>query len=246
MQVSAIWRHPLKAHGREALDRVTLVAGRSMPFDRTWAVAHENARIEGDGWQKCANFTRGARVPSIMAIEARFDDVTNRLSLRHPDRPEITFDPDREQDRFLDWVMPLIPAEANKPRRILRLPERGFTDSPFASLSVCNVASHHAVESLAGSPLQMARWRGNIWFEGSDPWAEVGWIGKDIAIGPAVLRVEQQITRCKATTVNTDTGHRDVDTLAALRMLDHQEFGLYVTVVEGGEIAVGDRLEVGA
>ena len=43
---------------------------------------------------------------------------------------------------------------------------------------------------------------------------------------------------------NPDTGRRDFDTLAALRSWDHQDFGVYAGVVEGGSIATGDTVEV--
>lgn len=246
MKVTALWRHPLKAHGREPLERVTLIKGQAMPFDRHWAVAHENARIDGEGWQKCANFNRGARIAALQAITARMAPEGG-LTLAHPDLGTVAFDPDSDTGaaRFFDWVAPLLPEGGPAPVAIHRLPGRGYTDSPFPSLSLCNMASHHAVESLAGAgPLQPERWRGNIWFDGAEAWAEEHWIGKRIALGDAVLRIEEQITRCKATTVNTDTGERDVDTLAALRILGHQEFGVYATVETGGQIALGDRLEI--
>jgi len=242
--VTALWRHPLKAHGREALDAVKLVAGQSMPFDRTWAVAHDNARIRGDGWQKCANFTRGASTPALMAITANLDEETEFLTLAHPELPALTFHPDREAQAFLDWVAPLMPEGRSQPQSILRLSDRGFTDSAFPSLSLNNVASHHAVEALAGSALQQDRWRGNIWFDGEAAWQEFDWVGRDLAIVPVILHIEEPITRCKATTVNTETGQRDVDTLAALNILGHQDFGVYATVVKGGTITVGDPLEL--
>ena len=43
-QFAALWRHPIKGHGREALETVDLTEGRTMPWDRRWAVAHEAAK----------------------------------------------------------------------------------------------------------------------------------------------------------------------------------------------------------
>ena len=38
--VAALYRHPIKAIGREEVDEVDLIAGQTMPGDRLWAVAH--------------------------------------------------------------------------------------------------------------------------------------------------------------------------------------------------------------
>ena len=48
--VSSLWRHPIKSHGREALEQVTLSAGQTMPGDRVWAVAHEASKADDSVW----------------------------------------------------------------------------------------------------------------------------------------------------------------------------------------------------
>ncbi|MEQ6248966.1 MOSC N-terminal beta barrel domain-containing protein [Sulfitobacter sp. HNIBRBA3233] len=244
MQVTALWRHPVKAHGREALDRVRLVEGQSMPFDRLWAVAHDAAKMEDNHWVGCQNFNRGAKTPGLMAITASLDPQTETLTLRHPDLPDLTVQPDRDGAALIEWVKPLCDPARAQPDHVVRLDRRGYTDTPFPSISLCNAASHAAVESIAMAPLQQERWRGNIWFDGAPAWAEFDWIGREISLGSARLKIEERITRCLATTVNTDTGARDIDTLEALNALGHQDFGIYCTVVQSGEIAVGDSLEV--
>ena len=57
MRITALYRHPVKSYGREALNSVMLHAGQSMPFDRRWAVAHEAAKTQGGEWARCANFS---------------------------------------------------------------------------------------------------------------------------------------------------------------------------------------------
>ncbi|KIN77862.1 MOSC domain-containing protein [Sulfitobacter mediterraneus] len=245
MQVSALYRHPLKSHGREALDAVTLSAGQSMPFDRTWAVAHDASRADGTEWAPCANFSRGSKAPKLMAINAVLNDGTGQLTLTHPERPDLTFAPDTEGDKLLDWVAPLVPQDRALPDRILRLDNRGFTDTDFASISLCNTASHAAVSDKAGRDLSPLRWRGNIWFDGAEPWEELNWIGKELALGEARLTVREPILRCLATTANPETGVRDVDTLALLNgHWDHQDFGIYAEVTQAGRVALGDTLAV--
>lgn len=244
IQITALWRHPIKSHGREALERIDLAEGQTMPFDRLWAVAHDATSIDGAEWAACQNFNRGAKTPGLMAITATLDEETEIITLRHPDLADLTVHPDQQGDRIVEWSKPLCDSGRAAPDRVLRLDQRGFTDTPFPSISLCNAASHTAVESLTKSPLQPERWRGNIWFEGAPAWSEFDWIDRTLSLGTAQLKVEERITRCRATTVNTDTGQRDVDTLRALNSLSHQDFGIYCTVIRSGTVAIGDELEL--
>ena len=108
-----------------------------------------------------------------------------------------------------------------------------------------NESSHRAVSQKLGRPLETERWRGNIWFDGMAPWEEFDWIGKKVRVGGTLLAVHERIERCMHTTANPQTGARDADTLGALEQgWDHRDFGVYAEVIEGGPIAVGDKVEV--
>ncbi len=240
--VTSIWRHPIKSHGRERLDHVTMIPGHTMPGDRVWAVAHEASKADGSEWAPCANFSRGAKAPQLMAISAQLQG--DSVTLSHPNRPDLSFEPDTHQDTFLGWVKPLMPADRAASARIVRAANRGMTDSDFPSISLCNMSSHRAVEQKLGRDLSIARWRGNIWFDGLPLWNEFDWIGRDIRIGEAVFHVRERITRCLATTANPETGERDADTLGALSSWDHQDFGVYAEVLEGATIHTGDEVQV--
>lgn len=244
-----IIRHPIKSHGREELASVVLSEGACLPWDRRWAVAHEAAKIDADApeWVPCANFSRGAKAPSLMAIDARLDEERRTITLTHPGRAPITFRPDDATDteRFLDWVRPLCPADRAQPARIVSVPGRGMTDTDYPSVSLINLASNAVLGGAMGMKLSPYRWRGNLWLSDLAPWEEFDWIGKRLRIGGAILEVVEPIIRCKATSSNPETGVIDADTLAALRSLrGEQEFGVYARVISGGTIAAGDHLEV--
>lgn len=239
-----IWRHPVKSHGREALDQVVLTAGQTLPWDRTWAVAHEGAKADGSVWAACANFSRGAKAPQLMAIETTLDTATEKVTFRHPNRPEITLHPERDSDRLLDWVKPLMPENRAQSTRVMRVPDRGMTDTDFPSVSLGNLESHRAVEAQLGHEISQKRWRINLWVDGLDEWAEFQLVGKTLAIGDVRLEVREPIERCMATAANPETGERDADTLGTLRHWNHQDFGIHTYVTTGGEIKLGDRLQV--
>lgn len=240
--LAEIYRHPIKGHGREALASVCLSAGECLPWDRHWAVAHAAARLQ-PGWNPCVNFARGAKAAALMAITSQLDEATGEVTLHHPLQGELRFHPDDAGDvaRFLAWVAPLNPPERAQPAQIVTA-GRGMTDSDFPSVAILNRASLADLSARMATPLSPHRFRGNLWLDGAAPWAEFGWIGQDIRIGQAVLRVKERITRCVATKVDPATGLPDADTLGALQTeFGHQDFGIYAMVVEGGPIAVGDE-----
>ena len=240
--VTSLWRHPIKAHGREEVSEVTLVPGQSMPGDRLWAVAHEAAQLDGSNWVSCRNFARAAGSPQLMAITC--ETQAHQLRLSHPDLDDLLFDPNADQAAFLDWVAPLVPEGRARPVKLVEASEQGFTDSSWPSLTLCNQASHTAVEAQLDQDLSIHRWRGNIWLDGLEAWAEFDWLGRDLRLGEAVINVRERTERCMATTANPDTGTRDADTLGALQSFGHKDFSVKVAVIQGGLVRVGDTLDL--
>ncbi len=242
--VSQLWRHPVKGHGYEALDRATLTAGQTFPWDRVWAVTHEGAKVSGDlsEWASCRNFSRGAGTPSLMAITCEFDEVRNLLTVHHPDLPDLTFNPDEDRDALVAWTKPLMVEGRAHSTRLIRSTGQGLTDSRFPSIAIGNLASHHVIEDRVGKELSTKRWRANIWFDGWEPFQEADLVGKTLRLGEAELIIREPVVRCLATTVNPATGKRDADTLKALG--DAQEFCVYAEVTKSGALALGDQVEV--
>ncbi|WP_069298726.1 MOSC domain-containing protein [Neptunicoccus sediminis] len=247
--VTELYRHPVKAHGREALCAVTLHAGKTMPMDRVWAVAHEMSKFNDAApeWAHCVNFSRGAKAPELMAISVKTDEATNTLTFSHPDLPDLSINPDipAQAARLVEWTKPIMPADRAASDRIVRAPDRGMTDTDFPSISINSRASLRAVSEKAGRDVSQLRWRGNIWIDGLEPWAEFDWIGREVQIGTTRLAIRERITRCPATSANPQTGERDLDTLTILSDgWGHKDFGVYGEVIETGDVKLGDKLEL--
>ncbi len=246
--LAQIWRHPIKAHGREAMVSARLEPGRALPLDRLWAVAHEKANLDpsDDGWHRCPNFSRGASVPLLQAMECRVDQASQTLTLTHPAKPGITLNPDKEADqvRLIDWLQDFTPDGRPKPVKIVKA-QNAMTDSQTVSLSLMNLASNQAIGELLGQEISPLRWRGNMLVAGLEPWEERSWVGKNIRIGSAEFYIRKEITRCRMTEANPENGERDVDTLGALkRGWGIQEMGVHAVVTKAGEITVDDKVEV--
>jgi len=244
MRLAAIWRHPIKGHGVEPLTAVTLAADRTMPWGRVWAIADARAKITPGtrDWAPCANFSRGAKSPRLMAIRARVDEARGRVRLSHPAAEPLDIDPDDPEDAraLVAWARALADPDRPAPAFVVRA-TTGMTDSACPTLSLLNRSSLAALGDRLGKPLAEERFRGNLWLDGLGPFEELDLVGRDLRLGAATLHVTEAISRCKATTVDPATGLVDADTLGALRAgWGHQHFGVYVRVKTGGRVARGD------
>ena len=241
--LAQIWRYPIKAIGAEPLDRVALTEGRPLPLDRAWAVLEEG----GDaslGWRSCRNFLRGAKGPSLMSVTA--ETKGDALHLTHFDRPELVITlAETSAEALIEWLRPIYPDSRQQPVSLVKSPDEGMADVPFASVSVMSLSSLQAVSEKAGQDLDVRRFRGNIWLDGLAPWAEFDLVGKTLSIGDVTLEVLEPITRCRATEANPKTGQRDINTLQVLEQnFGHSEFGMNTKVVTGGDIAVGNSVVI--
>ncbi|MFN3526304.1 MAG: MOSC domain-containing protein [Paracoccus sp. (in: a-proteobacteria)] len=248
-RLALIRRHPIKSIGGEGLDRVTLTAARRLPGDREWAVLTEagerhalTSQTDGqpDRWLPKSCFLRGVASHDLQAIEGGWRG--DLLHLRHPRAGEISFDPETEGARLVEWLRPLWPADAPPPTRLVR-GAAIWTDQKWPWLSILSLDSLQALEGELGRPLGTDRWRGNLWISGAAPWAERDWIGRVIKLGCVELRVTEHIGRCDATSADSRTGLRDGDMVADLdRLYGHTDFGVFAEVVTGGEILIGDKV----
>lgn len=240
-RIAHLFRHPIKAIGREEVAEVKLIAGQTLPGDRLWGVAHEAAILTDGAWNRCMNFIRGASSPKLMAVTLRSEG--DLLHLSHPDRPDIALNPATDGAALIDWVRPLVAEGRAAPSHVFPAPaDRGLTDTSAPTISLASLASHEAVAAKAAAPFQIHRWRCNIFLDGLTAWEEFDWVGKTLRLGEAEARVETRLDRCMATTVNTDTGDRDVPTLEILDSFGHQDFSVALVVTKPGRLAVGDEV----
>ena len=248
-RITEIFRHPVKAHGREMLKDAVLEPGKCLAWDRVWAVTHDRSKWDSERpeWMRCANFLRGSNAPAIQAIDCVLDESTGRITFTHPEQPSISVNLDDAADvkAFVAWVRPFAGPDGRNPTGIAKVPGIGMTDSMDQGVSLMNHVSRRVLSQRAGIDLSMLRFRGNIWFDGLGPWEEFEWLDREIRLGEARLRVTHRIDRCQVTAANPATGRRDADPPRVLREgWQHEDFGVHAIVIEGGRIAPGDRPEV--
>ena len=114
--------------------------------------------------------------------------------------------------------------------------------------SLRELASNLGVDDVDGRRFRML-----IEVAGAAAHEEDSWIGRDVAIGSAVVRITKPVGRCAITTQDPDTGERDLDTLRTIlryrgfRADDPKrniDFGVVGEVRRPGQISVGDEVTV--
>ena len=249
VSVAALYRHPVKSLGEEAVAAVTLAAGRHMPLDRVWAIAHGAGKWDPSAreWVPRGNFVAQAHVPELARVTVAADEASGRVRLRHPLAGPVEADPDDPAgaEALTAWIARVAGDRRPGPYRVARLAEGALTDVPDAHVAINATASLRALEQAAGAPLAHPRFRGNLWLDGLAPWEEFDLLGREIAVGAARLHVTERIGRCMATTANPETGRQDVPVPDILeRQWGHTDFGVYARVVGGGRVAAGDPVRL--
>jgi len=226
--------------------------------------ALENRRFHllDDGGRFVNGLTRLER--SLFPVVPHWDPKADALSLTFPDgsivdgrielgEPVSTWFYDRDEPGRIvrgPWAEALSDY-AGRELRLARTDVPGrAVDRLDGSVSIVSDESVDELARQAGVDAADARrFRMLVGVRGGEPHLEDTWVGRNVRIGDAVVRVNEQVARCAITTKNPDTGARDLDTLRVIKAYrgtrgeKHLDFGVYGEIVTPGLVRVGDPVE---
>jgi hypothetical protein len=199
----------------------------------------------------------------LVQVAAETDAGGTRLTLTFPDGEVVAGEVEpgepvatdfygrRVEGRLVDgpWAEALS-AFAGRALRLVRA-ERpgGGVDRARGPVSLVSRGSAEQLSAHAGVPVDPRRFRMLFGIEGVRPHEEDEWVGREVALGEAAVRVLERVARCAITTQDPDTGERDLDTL---RLIDGYRprdaeggicFGVWGDVARPGVVRVGDPVE---
>jgi len=247
IEIVDICRYPLKGLNAEMLERVTLTSGEGLPHDRRFAIAHGTAQFNPSKpeWQPKSNFLCLMHDEKLAKLRAEFDPDSGLLAIHRDGKQVVRAKATEDLGRTLigQFFAGFIGDAMRGVPKLVEASGHMFSDVPDKVVSIINLASIKDLERVVRQPIDPLRFRANIYIQGIAPWAEFDWVGQEINLGPARLKVADRIQRCAATNVDPETAARDLNLPRSLkRGFGHVDMGIYAQVIAGGEIARGDRL----
>ncbi|TQL68239.1 hypothetical protein FB381_2128 [Nocardioides albertanoniae] len=254
---------------RAVIDELQVVRAGFAPVKGTRHLSYPSVRLDAQGAAGDRGFalvaldadpTRGrvlrtVQNPSLVAVRA--EQVGDRLDVELPDGQSASGEPVATGEIVTcDYWGRQVPLElVEGPHtelftrhlgRAVRLGRARRGDVIFAgAVSVVTTASLRDLARRTGHEGlidEVARFRPTLVVETEEPYVEETWLGREIRVGEATIRIGLPIARCAVIDLDPDTGERDVrllKSIAAHRPLNRAGeplFGVYAEVVTPGEV----------
>jgi uncharacterized protein YcbX len=258
--VKVAWLHvaPVKGLSIEARDHIQL--GRAgVEDDRLFCLIGEDGHM-----------LNGKRLAPVTTIGAHFDPGERRLELRMASGSHVAGTV-REGEAVAvtmygghvapghvvegPWAAALS-EQLGRPIRLVHFDGPGNGHDRAAAGAGASLLSSASLERLADEagvegPVDPRRFRMLIGIDGATAHQEDDWIGRRVRVGDAIVVPGGNVGRCRVTTLDPDTGLRDLDTLDVLaryrgevQSSEKLSFGVWARVERPGRVALGDEIAV--
>jgi uncharacterized protein YcbX len=259
MRVASLGMTPVKCTGFHQLQEA-YVARRGMRGDRAFIL------LDKDGLP-----VSSSKHAAFLLLRISFDQERGTMTALLPDGRQVSETLQFGEPEPLDYmgmreiiVRPVLggwSALFSKiGRRSVRLvrPEIEGDGIDVKPITLMTTGSLRALEARLGAAIDLRRFRANLVIEADQPHAEDGWEGRDLRVGGVVLKVLGSVPRCIVTQFHPETGVNDTRTIPAL-MSYRAKVGLpdglmpvyrtpgfasYAEVVQPGDVAVGDGVQL--
>jgi uncharacterized protein YcbX len=204
----------------------------------------------------------GKRDGRMMQIRPDWDEATRRLALTFPqgERVEgvvelgepvdaLLYRSPRRSRRVLGPWQEAISEFVGRPLELLWAVDGAVDRTPEGG--TVSLVSRRSLERLRqevgiADEVDGRRFRMLFEIDGVGAHEEDRWIGADVRIGEATIRVNGDVGRCVVTSRDPDTGVLDLPTLVTLASYrpkgttEHLPFGVYASVLAPGRVRMGD------
>src|SRR5690242_14322804 len=184
--VRAIYRYPVKGLSAERLAGTTLAVGATLPADRLYAIENGPCGFDSaaPAYFPKQRFLMLMKNERLAKLDTRFDMATHVLTVRDGDRIAARGDLRTPAGRATveRFFATFCADELRGPPRLLHAPSHSFSDVAAKVVSIINLASVEAIESVVGIPLDPLRFRANLYVDGWPAWSELDLVDRHISI----------------------------------------------------------------
>ena len=257
--ISSINYCPVKSISFQTIDKCEIKKNIGIVGDRIFAFTKyldlNNARLfekspeERKGkWNKVLTLKN-----SPVLNKYNFLYKEDSLTLTFKDKEILTIDINELSERqLLSNKIIELESSLKEPIVLMKNEELPFFDTSISnkvdfvnSVSLINIQSVDDFQKKINEKVEISRFRGNICIDGIKPWKEREWIGKTIKINNISFKVEKNIPRCVAINLKPTTDDNSLNLLQSLKKnYNHFEMGIYLTVLDDGEINLGDKVKI--
>ena len=223
-RISAIFRYPVKSMAGQLLD-VAKLGWHGIDGDRRFAFRRLNDK-GGFPWLSAS------KLPELILY--RPFGLDGSMQVRTPDGHEYELSSNEIREE--------ISHRHGNAVELMNL-KHGIFDE--ASVSVISLGTVHGIERESGRDIDLRRFRPNVVIEtnNAEPFAEDKWVGRTLMFGDgndaAAVRITMRDERCVMVNLDPDTAERDSEVMKTVVRLNENCAGIYGTVVNVGELRVG-------
>jgi uncharacterized protein YcbX len=231
-RIDAIYRYPVKGLSPQKLDRTSLSPGRTLPADRLYAIENGPSGFNAGNPQYFpkSRFLMLMRNERLASLRTDYEEASHTLTIGHEGREAVRADLRTKEGRLAveAFFRRFMPNELRGPPKVLHGDGHSFSDVAKKVVSIINLGSVAALETVVGAAVDPLRFRANLYVSGWPAWREFELMDQTLAINGARLKVIKRIVRCAATDVDPATGIRDLTIPKTLQQnFHHADCGVY-------------------
>ena len=227
--LAEIWRYPVKAMAGERLESAE-VDTTGLRGDRLWAVYDAEGKV-ASGKQT----QRLRRMDAVFALAAAV--VGDGVEVRLPGGRVVVAGESAADLALSDHFG----------EEVELAPESDVSHQDAGQVSLVGTATLDELGALLSldGPVDPRHLRANLVVRTREPFAEDGWVGREIVVGSVRLHVTERTERCRMVDVEQADVPAQPGLLTTIGTHRGACAGVYAEVVQSGALAVGDEVEVG-
>lgn len=223
LSLSQIRRYPIKSMAGERLTH-SEITSQGVPHDRRWALVDTDS----------GGVLSAKRFPQLMRCSARMENESV-ADIRLPNDVSIRTDDDEVHELLSEFV-----------ERPVAL-RQGNDHFDVKSLMLMTCAGIRLLTALLPkTTMSVERFRPNLLLDDnkqSDEALELNWVDRTFSLGESRLKGFAECPRCAMVTHGFQNVEREPKILELLMRMTGGDLGLYVDVLEPGNLSVGDPIE---